>query len=242
MATYVDIGISAILVIALVVGAIRGFAKQFSKGLCGFIGLVGATGLTLIIMPALQAAGTLSGFAATAAGWFSGEEFTKVVADEGELLGVLSDGFLKILSSLSSRIWIAMEKGGMTTLGQYFGDMCARFIVGIVMWIVLLLIIKFIFIGIKKLFEKLAKLPVLRTLDKIFGGIWSLLVAYIIIVPIIMTAAEIVIIKFAPALQPTLEDIVMNSAVFQVLHDTNIIGSYIARLVSVDLATLSPII
>lgn len=242
MATYVDIGIGAIFLIAIIVGIIKGFAKQFSSGICGFIGLVGAIGLTIIIMPALQAAGTLRGFASSAAGWFSGEAFTTAVANEEELTAVMSNGFLRILTSLSSRIWSAMEVNAMSTLGEYFGDMCARFITGIVIWIVLLLAIKFIFLGIKKLLEKLSKLPVLRTLDRIFGGIWSLLIAYIVVVSFISTAMEIVIIKWMPNLHTTLEDIVNNSAVFQVLHDTNIIGSYIARLVGVDLATLSPIV
>lgn len=241
MATYVDIGIGAIFLIAIIVGIIRGFAKQFSSGICGFIGLVGAIGLTLIIMPALHSAGTLNGFASSAAGWFSGEAFTATVASEEELIGVMSGGFLRILTSLSSRIWATMEASGMTTLGEYFGDMCARLITGIVIWIVLLIVIKFIFLGIKKLLEKLAKLPVLRTLDRIFGGLWSLLIAYVVVICFITTALEIVIIKWMPNLQATLADIVENSAVFQVLHDTNIIGSYIARLVGVDLVTLSPI-
>lgn len=242
VATYVDIGIGAIFLIAIIVGIIRGFAKQFSSGFCGFIGLIGSIGLTLIIMPALQSAGTLSGFASSATGWFSGEAFTTAVAGEEELIAVMSNGFLRILTSLSSRIWTAMETNGMSTLGEYFGDMCARLITGIVIWIVLLLAIKFIFLGIKKLLEKLSKLPVLRTLDRIFGGIWSLLIAYVVVISLITTALEIVIVKWLPNLQATLEEIVSNSTVFQVLHDTNIIGSYIARLLGVDLATLSPIV
>lgn len=242
MATYVDIGIGAIFLIAIIVGIIRGFAKQFSSGICGFIGLVGAIGLTLIIMPALQSAGTLNGFSSSAAGWFSGEAFTTTVASEEELIGVMSNGFLRILTSLSSRIWTTMETNSMTTLGAYFGDLCARLITGIVIWIVLLLVIKFIFLGIKKLLEKLSKLPVLRTLDRIFGGIWSLLLAYVVVVSFITTALEIVIVKWMPNLQETLQSIVNESTVFQVLHDTNIIGSYIARMIGVDLATLSPIV
>ena len=242
MSIYVDIVIGAIFIIAIIVGIIRGFAKQFLSGICWLIGLIGSIALTLLIMPAIQSAGLLNGFASSAAGWFSGEAFTTAIASEEELVNVMSGGFLRILTSLSSRIWNAMETNGMTTLGVYFGDMCARLITGIVIWIVLLLIFKLIFFGIRKLLEKLTKLPVLRTLDRIFGGIWSLLIAYIVVISIIATAAEIVIIKWIPNFQATLQDLVTNSTVFQVLHDTNIIGSYIARLVGVDLATLSPIV
>lgn len=242
MGVYVDIGISAILLIGLIVGAIKGFAKQFTGGICGFIGLIGSIGLTILIIPALENAGTLTGFANVAAGWFKSEAFTTSVTSEEQLIEVLSAGFLKILSGLSPRIWAAMETYEMTTLGAYFGDLCARLIVGLVLWIVLLLVFKLIFWCIKKLLEKLASLPVLHTLDKIFGALWSLLLTYIIVVCFIVTAAEIVVIKWIPSIQPTLTEIINNSTVFQVLHDTNIIGSYIARLLNVDLSALAPIV
>lgn len=246
MPTYVDIGIGVILAIAFIVGLIKGFAKQFTKGLCGFIGFIGAVGLTLIIMPALISAGTLNGFANSAAGWFTGEEFIAPIASQDDLIATLStSGFLSILTTenISGRIWATMSASDMTTLGQYFGAICARLITGAVIWLVLLLVIKFIFIGIKTGFEKLAELPVLHTLDKIFGVVWSLLNTYVILVVFVITAVEVVTVKFLPAdIQDALRNIVENSMLFQVLHDTNVIGAYIARLLNVDLATLAPII
>ena len=242
MPVYVDVGISAIFLIAIIAGIIRGFAKQFTKGFCGFVSLIGSAGLTVLIIPALHQAGVLNGFASTAAGWFSGETFITEVNSVEQLNEVLSTGFLKILSSLSPRFWATMEANGMTTLGSYFGDLCARLIVGVVVWIVLLLLLKLIFWGIGKLLQKLSKLPVLRTLDRIFGALWSLAITYIIVVCLLVSAVEIVIIKWVPSMQPMLEDIINNSTVFQLFHDTNILGSYIARLLNVDLATLAPIV
>lgn len=246
MALYVDIGIGAILLIAIIVGLIKGFAKQFTKGLCGFIGFVGAIALTIIIIPALHKAGTLNGFAGSAAGWFSGEEFVATISTQEDLINTLnSSGFLSILTNenISGRIWSTMSEAGMSTLGQYFGDVCARLISGVILWIVLLIIIKFIFLGIRKGFEKLSTLPVLRTLDRIFGVLWSAAIAYIVLVIFIITAVEIVTVKWLPEnIQETLTTIVNDSTVFKALHDTNIVGAYIARLLGVDLATLSPIV
>lgn len=242
MATYADIAVSVIFVLAILIGVIRGFARQFSKGLCGLIGLVISAGLTVLILPAVHAAGMLNGLAGTATGWFTGEQFTASVASHEQLLEVLSSGILSILSGLAPRIWSTMESAQMTTLGAYFGDMCARLIVGVAIWIVLLLLIKLVFFGIRKLLKKLASLPVLHTLDKIFGAIWSFAIAYIIVVCIIITAAEIVIIKWLPNFQPMLDEIVNQSKVFQFVHGTNIFGSYIAQMLGVDLATLSPIV
>lgn len=245
MPLYVDIGISAILLIALIVGIIKGFAKQFTGGFCGLIGLIGAIGLTLLIMPALVNGGTLNGLANAAAGWFSGEAFTVTIESYDDLIATLSSsGFLSILTTenISARIWSTMTQAQMTTLGAYFGSICAKFIAGFVIWLVLLLIFKLIFWGVKKGLQKLATLPVLRTLDRIFGAIWSLAIGYVIIVVFILTAVEIVVVKWMPNMQETLKNIVENSTVFQVLHDTNVIGAYIARLFNVDLASMAPIV
>ena len=245
MHLYVDIAISAILAIAIIVGIIRGFTKQFVGGFCWFIGLVGSIGLTLLIVPALVKDGILNSFSGMAAGWFSGEEFTAQITTQEELLSALSSsGFLRILTteSISGRIWATMSQSQMTTLGAYFGSICAKFIAGFVIWLVLLLIFKLLFWGVRKGMEKLSKLPVLRTLDRIFGAIWSLAIAYVIIVVFITTAVEIVIVKWLPNMQETLLAIVSNSSVFQLLHDTNVIGTYLARLLNVDLASLAPIV
>lgn len=246
MPTYVDIGISAILLLAIIIGVIKGFAKQFTGGFCGLVGLIGSIGLTLIIMPALINAGALNGLSDSAAGWFTGAEFTAPISSQDELIATLSSsGFLRILTaeSISGRIWATMSQSQMSTLGAYFGSICIKLIVGFVLWIILLLIIKLIFFGIKKALIKLSTLPVLHTLDRIFGAIWSLLIAYAIIVVFIMTAVEIVAIKWLPTeIQESLKTIVNNSAVYQVLHDTNVIGAYIAQLFNVDLAAMSPII
>lgn len=239
MPLYIDIGVGVIMVIAFIVGIIKGFAKQFTKGFCGFIGLIGSIALTIIIIPALQKAGTLGSFANVAAGWFSGEQFTTVVSGEEDIVALLSTGVMKILSGLSPRIWNSMQIYGMNTLGAYFGDLLARFITGILLWIVLLIAIKFIFLGIRKLLEKMAKLPVLKTLDRIFGALWALLIAYVIVVIFITTAIEVVIIKWIPSMYPTLSDIVNGSTLFNVLHDTNIVGAYIAKLLGVDLSVLT---
>lgn len=241
MATYIDIALSAILVLSVLIGLIRGFAKQFTKGFCSLIGLVGSAALTILIVPALHSAGTLNGFANTAAGWFTDEAFVTTVSNADELVAVMSSGVLKILSGMSQRIWSSMESMQIYTLGAYLGDMCARFIVGFAVWLVLLLLIKFLFFGIKKLLEKMSRLPVLHTLDRVFGMIWSFGIA-LIFVFLLISAAEIVIVKWVPNLQETLQETVTSSSVYQLLHNINIIGEYLGQLVGVDLSTLSPII
>lgn len=246
MHLYVDIGICAVLVLALVIGIIRGFTKQFVGGFCWLIEIVGSVGLTLIIMSAIVKDGILNSFTATASGWFGGGEFVAPVNSYDDLLATLSSsGFLSILKaeSISQRIWATMSQSGMTTLGEYFGLICAKLIAGFVIWIVLLLLLKLLFWGVKKGLEKLAKLPVLRTFDKILGAVWSTAIAYVIIVVFVMTAVEVAIVKFGSVeIQEKFRDILNNSAIYQILHDTNVIGAYLAKLLNVDLSALTPIV
>lgn len=246
MHLYVDIGIAAILALAIIIGIIRGFTKQFVGGFCWLIGIVGSIGLALIIVPALSRDGILNGFSAMASGWFNGDEFVAPINSYDDLLTTLStSGFLGILKNenISQRIWATMSQSQMTTLGMYFGSMCSRIIVGFAVWLILLLIFKLIFWGVKKGLEKLAKLPVLRTLDRIFGAIWALIIAYVIIVVFAITAVEVIVVKWCPdETQELLRNTLSNSAIYQVLHDTNVIGAYLARLFNVDLTSLAPIV
>ncbi len=133
-----------------------------------------------------------------------------------------------------------MQANEMTTLGMYFGDLVARLIVGFILWIILLLLIKLIFLGIRKLLGKLAKLPVLHTLDKIFGGLWSVGITYLIAVCLLLTVIEIAILKLLPDFQPTLAQLAQDSHIFKFLHNTNVIGAYLADLFGVDLVMTAP--
>lgn len=240
MAIYVDIGISVIFVIAVLVGAIKGFAKQFNKVFCGFLGLIGAIALTVLIVPALQKAGLINSFSSVATNWFKKESFTTVIASHEELTDVMSSGSLKILSKLSSRIWFSMQTYQMGTLGEYFGDLCARVISGVVIWIALLLLFKLVFWAIRFLLKKLSKLPVLRTLDKIFGALWGLVIA-VVVMFVLITTFEIVIIKWMPN-AIDLQSLVNDSAVYQFLHEINVAGAQLAKMMGIDLAALSPVV
>lgn len=239
MGLYVDIAVGAIALIAIIVGIVKGFSKQFSKGLCGFIAFLGSIMLTFILMPYIKKISLFSSFAATAGGWFKGDAFTVTITNIEELNSVLSESWLRILAKLSDRIFNAMQEFGFDTLGAYMGNIVAGLIVGFVLWIILLVALKYLLLGIKALLGKMAKLPVLNTFDRIFGMVWSVAVTYLIFVGLIITAAEIVIIKWVPAAQEPLQTIINDSHVFSFLHSTNVIGENIAKLLGIDLLALT---
>ena len=190
-------------------------------------------------MPYIKKISLFSSFAATAGGWFKGDAFTVTITSIEELNGVLSESWLRILAKLSDRIFNAMQELGFDTLGAYMGNVVAGLIVGFVLWIILLVALKYLLLGIKALLGKMAKLPVLNTFDRIFGMVWSVAVTYLIFVGLIITAAEIVIIKWVPAAQEPLQTIINDSHVFSFLHSTNVIGENIAKLFGIDLLALT---
>ncbi|MCM1194325.1 MAG: CvpA family protein [Firmicutes bacterium] len=241
MPTIIDIAIGIIALIAAITGLVKGFTKQFVKGFCSLVSFFGALALAILLTPLIQQTEFFKNFSMTATGWFTADYFSTPVHSIEELNAVLGQSFLKILESVSDRIYTnTMLPGEMTTLGQYFGHVCATLIVGFVIWLLLLLIIKLALFGVQKLLTKLSQLPVLRTLDKIFGLVWSLGVTYLFVVCIGITAVEIVIVKFLPnQIDTFLRPLIENTFVFKVLHETNLVGSYIADLLGIDLLSLA---
>lgn len=239
MGIYADIAMCAIALIAIIVGIIKGFSKQFSAGLCGFIAFLGSIMLTFILMPHIKKVSVFTSFAQTAGGWFKGDAFTVNITSLEDLNIVLSESWLRILAKLSDRIFNTMQELNFSTLGAYMGHVAAGLIVGLVLWIILLVALKYILLGIKALLGKMAKLPVLNTFDRIFGMVWSIAVTYLIFVGLIVTAVEIVIIKWIPAAQEPLANIIDNSHVFSFVHSTNVIGENIAKLFNINLLELT---
>ncbi len=241
MGNIVDISLAIIFLIAIIVGVIKGFSKEFSKGLCGFIAFFGSIGLVVLLMPLLKSTNIFKQLAEAAGGWFSKEYYTTAIASAEDLIAVLEQSFLKILQSISDKMFNAMQSVGATTLGAYFGHLTASFIVSFFLWIILLLALKYSLLGIKCLLGKIAKLPVLRTLDRIFGLVWSVAITYLIVISLVLTTCEIVIIKFIPNFQSTLMQLVADSILFKFAHNTNLIGSYVAQFFNIDLLNLAVI-
>lgn len=240
MALYVDIGIGAIVIIALIIGIVKGISKQFTKGFCGLVAVLGSIVLTILLMPYIQNVDAFKSFVGITEKWFTKEYFTATIASTEDLNAVLSQGLLKILSRVSDRIYNAMQIGEMTTLGAYFGDLLARIITGLVLWTLLLSVINLIFLGIRRLFVKMAALPILRTPDKILGGIWAVGIAYLIVICLIVPSLEIAVIKWMPDRQAKITQIIEESHLFKFLHNTNAIGSFIAQLFEADLQAILP--
>ncbi len=239
MGLYADIAVCAIILIAIIVGLVKGFSKQFSGGLCSLIAFLGSIVLTFVLLPYIKKMALFSSFAGTAGGWFKGDAFTVTINSLEELNAVLQESILRILSKLSERIFNTMQELSLNTLGAYMGHVVAGLIVGIVLWIILFVILIYILRGIKALLGKMSKLPVLKTFDRIFGLIWSIAVTYLFVIGIALTAIEIIIIKLIPAGQEPLIQIIEESHIFSFLHSTNIIGENIAKLFNIDLLSLT---
>ena len=241
LGTFIDIGLVAIVFIAFVVGIAKGFVKQLTGLLSGLVALAGSIALTALIIRSLQGTEFFLSFAATASGWFTQECFTTPVVAAEELSALLDGaGALRILSFMSQSLFEDMQALGCSTLGEVLGFHVASLIADFVIWLVLYLALKFIFKGIKALLMKIVHLPVIKTLDKIFGSIWSVAITYVIVIGLVLTAVEIVMLKFLPDAEiwTTIQDCICQSKLLTLAHNTNIIGSVIAETFQVQLPTL----
>lgn len=242
--TYIDIAIVAIFCVAFIVGVAKGFLKQLSGFLCGFIAFVGAVALTVVIMEPLAKTDFFLNFATTASGWFQGEHFIAEIHSLEELNTVLSTaGGWRILAFMSETIFTDMTELGIITLGGFFGRIAASLITDFVIWLVLYIALKFLFKGIKALLLKIAHLPVIKSIDKIFGALWAVIAAYIVLIVFCMTGVEVVVLKFLTteedtAMWDTITTYVQSSQILTFLHNSNVVGSFIAESFQITIPTL----
>lgn len=244
MGVVVDVSLCLIFLISLVIGSAKGFLKQLSGFLRGIAAFVLSILLTAAIITALQPTGFYLSFVKIAAGWFKSDTMIIIVNSPEELAELLSQhGSLKILSGLSEVLYNDMqsmfyEGFPCNTLGILLGHHVANLICCFVLWLILLLALKAIFKGIISLMKNIIVMPAFKTLDKIFGALWSFAFTYAILVGIIFALTEAVILKFVPALWEKLAEFIRNTTVLLWVHDTNVIGELIAGLLNVSIPSL----
>lgn len=239
--TIIDITLVAVVVIALLVGLKKGMVKQLTGLLGGLVALVGSIALVSIIMTPLKEQAFYMTFVDATTDWFADEIYSAPIKSAEDLAVVLSDaGALKILASLSEQLFDTMQNMGCSTLGGFLGMFVADLIAEFVLWLILYIILKFVFKGIRSLLLKVAHLPVIRTIDRVLGALWAVAMAYVIIIGIMLTAIEVVILKFLPDFWTTFSDIAVQSKLLYFLHDANVLGSLLANMLEVELPPITP--
>lgn len=215
----VIIGVGAI---ALIVGLIRGFAKQLGKGFCSLAGIVGAFAVCFVVMNLIKTApwSVYTSFVNITSGWFA----------EGTGLG----NFAQSLTGIEA-VAKALNDTYGGNVALMFGTILADVIFDVVLWLISYLVIKYVLYGIASLLKLLAKVPVFKSIDRLFGGMWAVLVTYAIVVVVLYTAVVALGVKFGSdggAFAELLDGIkngVSESAVFKYVHEYNIVGAAWAK-------------
>lgn len=249
LGTILGISVIAIAVIFLIIGLIRGFANQMGKGIRALVALIGSVALVVVLMGLVtkKVDGAYSfklfgNIYAWATNLFKGG-FAQEVTSAAELGEVMSGSWLKVMAGLSDKIYGAMSNQGMTTLGQYFGMIITKAIFGFVIWLVSYIVLKYLLRLIAFLLRKLAKVPVFKTIDKVFGGIWAVALTYVILISVIYTAVIVLSAKIGQlsgintALAKAIAEGNTLAKVFKFVNDTNVLGGFLAKnLFGVDIA------
>lgn len=235
----VDIGIGAVILIAAIAGVIRGFHKQFTKGVCSFFAFFAAIAVAALLLPVFRGMNFYLNFQNTATGWFSADFFVTSVTSAEELRVLLENSAISVLSGISEQLFSYMQIAQVDTLGRFFGNAIVNVVSAFVLWLAFYLIIKFALYGLRALITKGATLPVLKTIDKIFGFIWAEALAYLVVVSLLLTVVEIVVLRFANGYIDLLRDMLVNCKLLNVAHNINVIGSAIANALGIDLTILT---
>ena len=230
--TFIDLGFGVIILIAVIVGLSAGFSRQFSRPLVGLIAIFGAIGLTAVIYALISPLGFYLGLEDKAIGLFTADFYTQEATDAESLSVILSGGYLRLLATSSELIWGNMVAMDTVTLGAYFGKLLVKVAAQFLIWLVLYLAIKYLLFGMKYLMTKISRVVVFKSIDKIFGLVWSLGLTYIVVVSIIMTVGELVVVQFFPNIGEIATEYLAQTSMVKFLHNTNMIGSFISTILN----------
>lgn len=227
----IDIGLGALVLLSAIVGVIKGFSKQFTSSLRKFIALCGAIALVALVSAPLRNAEFYKSMVNGAAGWFKNDLYTTVVSSSEDLKTALGNSSLKFLAALSDPIYNAMSQANAQTLGLFLGRAIVNIISSFILWLAFYLVLKFMLLGIYKLLRKASDLPVLNTIDRIFGLLWAVVLSYIVIIVFTLTTIQMILRTFAPDFYGTFQNVISQTTVLKALDDYNIIGKLILEFV-----------
>ncbi len=237
--TITDLVLVAILLIALIVGAIRGFMRQLTGLISGIFSIVLAVIFASLLLNAIRGTSMFSNFCATTSGWFNGSMFTTEVYSQEELASVMSDsGGWSVLSALAPTFFTEMAAFNYMTFGQLLGYYVATAIGYVVLWLVTFILLKIIIKAIGKLLQKVASLPILKTIDRILGAILSIGLVYLALITILLTGIEVFVYKFINGSWDSLCSFIQQSKILTFANNTNYLGMILAQHVQVVLPTL----
>ena len=232
LGTFIDVGFGVIILIAVIVGLAVGFSRQFSRPMCGLIAIFGAIGLTVVIYTLISPLNFYLGLEEKATGWFQAAFYSKEASDADSLAAILSGSYLRILTSSAENIWERMVSDGVNTLGAFFGKLAVKVISQFLIWLVLYLAIKYLLLGIKYLMTKISRVVVFKSVDRIFGLVWSLTLTYIVVISIVLTTGELVLNKFFPEIADIMAKYLADTSMTKFFHNTNVVGSFISDILN----------
>ncbi len=232
----------ALALVAVIIGLKKGFAKMIGRVLCLIVALGGSIVAAYLLVSAAKQLSIFNSFSAVTSGWFTQFFMTTTVCSATELETLLSGdgvGVFSVLSGLSSNLFDGMSACGVFTLGEYFGILIATAIFAFVIWIVCYIAFKHILLGIRKLLCWFAKIPVIRSIDKILGVIFSVAVWYVIVIGVLYSAVIIVCANFIPSASSYIVALADKSMLFTYVHHTNFIGQVLGGLFGVDYSAIA---
>lgn len=241
----IDFVVLAIFLVALIVGTVKGFSRQFSVGVCVLLGCIGATAATWLLSDIVMNIPFVNSLHTTFAGWFKAEQLNTVVdtslsVKEGTaaVSALLGETTFKFMSLFSETIYTAMVSSQVNTIAAMFGLIIVEIIADIVMWIVFFIVVYYIFRALRMLLMRITEIGLFRLIDRLIGAVVAVAITYCIVVVILMTGAEVVLAKWLTQWEQPFYNIVEQSPVLTFLHSTNVLGGMLAKAMGMTLPSL----
>lgn len=227
-----------LMLIVLIIGLAAGFARQTGKGVCSLVGIIGGIVACSVVMSLLlkNKEGAYTGFYANLM-----QKTSALFANQLKGFTDAVSGMAVITDAAGKSVYAAGD------VAKLFGEWLLNGAAYVILWLAGYLIVKYLLWGINLLLRQLSKVPVFKTIDRIFGAIWSLGITYLIVFGLIYTALAVVCLKMGKEgsvfeqIITVLKKGTTQSAVFKFLTNYNFVGTWLAKMFNVDLLALAVI-
>ena len=236
----IDLALVVVFMVALIIGLVKGFNKLFMGFLAELGGLAIAGALCVVIANKLLSVPQIHAFADTIGTWFKKPNLNVEIGSLEELTTLLSTGVLRLLAGRSELLWSKMQLHSTNTLAGLYGHFILKAFTILICFIVVLILVRLVVNLICSLLQKLNKFTAWKIVNMLLGAVWTTVVAYILVVGVLLTGAELAISHWMADSIPVIQSALAESIILKILHNTNIIGQFISQSLAIPLPNLFP--
>lgn len=220
--SYIDAVLLVVFIISIIVGIIKGFTRQILKIVTFFgtiILAVLATPLIVGIVSSIASPLLTPVYETWVAGIYDSTQAWTLESATGAVTLFLTDANLSLLAGPLSKFLVTPLVGQTGSFASLVSLKLVNYTSYAIAFVILLIVFGIAMGFLSRFIRKVSELPVINSINKVLGGIFSLAVVYVIILGIFLLVPLVAIIF--PSVIDSVSTILEPSIIAKWMYETN---------------------